>query len=247
MIASLSMYARPETAAAIGNLWALTLENVVAAGVDAPVVLTQNTDPMSVWTDPALVLSQTCGMPYRKFLHGKVQLIGTPHFDLQECPAGHYFSVFVVRKEDPRKSLAEFDSARFAFNEENSQSGFAAPLNHAAPLGVTFGDRIRSGGHTKSAEMVANNTADIASLDAVTWKLIKRYDSFASNLRVLERTNPTTPALPFITSLANDPVVIRTAFATALKTLPDEQKQTLCLLGLTQIPATDYLCIPNPT
>jgi ABC-type phosphate/phosphonate transport system substrate-binding protein len=95
--------------------------------------------------------------------------------------------------------------------------------------------------------MVANNTADIASLDAVTWKLIKRYDSFASTLRVLERTNPTTPALPFITSLANDPVVIRTALATALKTLPDEQKQTLCLLGLTQIPATDYLCIPNPT
>ena len=56
MIASLSMYARPETAAAIDNLWALTLENVVAAGVDAPVVLTQDTGPMSVWTDPALVL-----------------------------------------------------------------------------------------------------------------------------------------------------------------------------------------------
>ena len=91
MIASLSMYARPETAAAIDNLWALTLENLVAAGVDAPVVLTQNTDPMSVWTDPALVLSQTCGMPYRKFLHGKVQLIGTPHFDLQECPSRTLF------------------------------------------------------------------------------------------------------------------------------------------------------------
>ena len=246
MIASLSMYARPETATAINNLWELTLENVVAAGVDAPVVLTQDTDPMSVWTDPKLVLSQTCGMPYRKFLHGKVQLIGTPHFDLKDCPAGHYFSVFVVRKEDPRKSLAEFDSARFAFNEKNSQSGFAAPLNYAAPFGVTFGERIQSGGHTKSAEMVANNMADIASLDAVTWELIKRYDDFASDLRVLERTNPTTPALPFITSLANDPAVILDALTAALKTLPHEQKQTLCLLGLTQIPAADYLCIPNP-
>ena len=31
MIASLSMYARPETTAAIDNLWALTLEKLVAA------------------------------------------------------------------------------------------------------------------------------------------------------------------------------------------------------------------------
>ena len=101
MIASLSMYARPETADAVKNLWALIRGNLTTAGVDAPMVLTQDTNPMSVWTDSGLVLSQTCGMPYRKFLHGKVQLVGTPQLDLPDCTAGHYFSVFVVRKGCP--------------------------------------------------------------------------------------------------------------------------------------------------
>ena len=246
MIASLSMYARPETADAVENLWALIRGNLTTAGVDAPIVLTQDTNPMSVWTDPGLVLSQTCGMPYRKFLHGKVQLVGTPQLDLPDCTAGHYFSVFVVRKDDPRQTLVEFDNARFAYNEENSQSGLAAPLNYATLLGVTFGNRIQSGGHIKSAEMVAFNTADIASIDAVTWELIKRYDGFVSDLRVLDRTKPTTPTLPFITSMAHDPAVIRDALASALANLPNEQKQRLCLCGLVQIPANDYLRIPNP-
>lgn len=246
MIANLSMYARSETATAIADLWALIRKNLGAVGVDAPLVLSQDADLMSVWTNPALVLSQTCGMPYRKFLHDKVQLVGTPHFDLPDCPAGHYFSVIVVRKDDPRQTLADFDTARFAYNEENSQSGFAAPFNHVTLQGITFGERIQSGGHTKSAELVAQNKADIASIDAVTWELIKRYDAFAADLRVLERTTPTTPALPFITSLAHDPMVIRDALTSALDTLSDEQKQTLCLRGLVQIPATDYLNIPNP-
>jgi ABC-type phosphate/phosphonate transport system substrate-binding protein len=246
MIANLSMYARPETATAIADLWALTRKNLRVVGVDAPLVLSQDADLMSVWTNPALVLSQTCGMPYRKFLHDKVQLVGTPHFDLPDCPAGHYFSVFVVRKDDPRQRLTDFDTARFAYNEENSQSGFAAPFNHVAPQGITFGDRIQSGGHTKSAELIALNRADIASIDAVTWELIKRYDAFSADLRVLERTKPTTPALPFITSLTHDPVVIRNALASALNRLPEEHKRALFLRGLVQISATDYLNIPDP-
>lgn len=246
MIASLSMYARPQTASAIADLWTPIRENLSAAGVDAPLALTQDTDPMSVWTDPEMVLSQACGLPYRKFLHGKVHLVGTPHLDLPDCPAGHYFSVFVVRKDDPRDTLAEFDTARFAYNEENSQSGYAAPLNYAIPSGVTFSNRIQSGGHTNSAEMVAHDQADIASIDAVTWELIKRYDTFASDLRVLDRIRPTTPTLPFITSLIHDPDVIRNALEKALNSLPDAQKQVLCLRGLVKIPAADYLSIPNP-
>jgi len=46
--------------------------------------------------------------------------------------------------------------------------------------------------------------------------------------------------------MAHDPAVIRDALASALANLPNEQKQRLCLCGLVQIPANDYLSIPNP-
>lgn len=246
MIANLAMYARPETSKSIDRLWVLIRGNLCAAGMNAPELLSQDADLMTTWTDPGLVLSQTCGMPFRKFLHDKVQLVGAPHFDLSDCPAGHYYSTLVVHKDDPRKTLMEFASTRLAFNEENSQSGFAAVFNHAISHGVGFASRVPSGSHAESAQMVAKGQADIASLDAVTWELIQRYDACAADLRVLENTTPTTPALPFITSSTHDPKAVYDALEKAIAALPRADKSILCLKGVIRIPAAEYLKIPNP-
>jgi ABC-type phosphate/phosphonate transport system substrate-binding protein len=246
MIASLPMYARPELNDAIAYLWDLIRKNLNDKDINAPEILSQDAEDLSSWLDPGLVLSQTCGMPYRNVLHGKVQLVGTPDYDLPDCPPGHYFSAIVVRKDDPRSTLKNYAQATFAYNMENSQSGFAAPLNHAAAHGVSFPNRVVSQGHLKSAEMVANGQADIAAIDAVTWMLIERHEAFASKLRVLERTTPSTPALPLITSLTLDADQIYDAVKQAIQDLPQDMRDAMFLKGIMKISASDYLNIPNP-
>ncbi|MDB3911646.1 PhnD/SsuA/transferrin family substrate-binding protein [Paracoccaceae bacterium] len=246
MIASLPMYARPELDYAISLLWDLIRKNLSKKGIPAPITLSQDAEDISSWLDPGLVLSQTCGMPYRNILHGKVQLVGTPNYDLPNCLPGHYFSAIVVRKNDPRLLLKDYDQAVLAYNMEVSQSGYAAPLNHAAAQGIHFPNRVESHGHLKSAEMVVSGKADIAAIDAVTWMLIERHEAFASKLRVLERTTPTTPVLPLITSLALDADQIFDAVKQAIQDLPQDMRDDMLLKGIVKIPASEYLNIPNP-
>ena len=77
------------------------------------------------WLDPGLVLSQTCSLPFRTALHDYVALVAAPVTNL-DCPAGYYFSTLIVRADDRRKSLKDFDNAHLAINEPASQSGWAA-------------------------------------------------------------------------------------------------------------------------
>ena len=246
MIASFPMYARPELEDTIAQFWELTRKNLNKKGIRAPISLSQHAEDIDSWLDPSLVLSQTCGMPYRNSLHGKVQLVGTPIYDLPNCLPGHYFSVIVVGKDDPRLTLKDYSQSVFAYNMEISQSGYAAPLNHAAAKGICFPNRIKSHGHLKSAEMVANGEADITAIDAVTWMLIERYDAFASDLRVLERTTPTTPVLPLITSLTLNADQIHDAVKRAIQDLSQNMRDDMLLTGITKIPPSEYLNILNP-
>lgn len=242
MIASLPMYDRPETATALDRLWAEMRRRLPG---DAPEALTRGGDPWTDWTSPALLLSQTCGYPYRARLHGAVQLLGAADCALPDCPPGHYNSVFVVRADDPRTSPRDFAQARLAFNEPLSQSGWAAPQNHAAAEGFGFGRAVRTGGHLKSARAVASGHADIAALDAVTWRLISRFDRFADGLRVLTRTAP-TPALPFITGASQDADAVRSALEGAIAAIGPAARDTLSLHALVRLPKSAYLAVPNP-
>jgi ABC-type phosphate/phosphonate transport system substrate-binding protein len=185
-------------------------------------------------------------MPYRNFLHGKVQLVGTLDYDLPDCAPGHYFSEIVVRKDDPRPTLKDYVHGIFVYNMKNSQSGFSAPLNHAVAQGLNFSTTVEAHGHLESAKMVASGQADIAAIDAVTWRLIERHEVFASKLRILEPTKPITPALPLITSLALDADQIYDAVKQAIRDLPEEIRDAMLLKGVVKIPASDYLSVPNP-
>lgn len=239
MIASLPMYDRPETAGAHDRLW----QGVRKQLGHGPPRLTRSPDLWEQWQSPDLLLSQTCGYPYRARLHDKVGLVGTPVYDI-EAPPGYYYSVFVARKSDQRE-LAGFRDAKFAYNEALSQSGWAAPQNHAAALGFAFSCAQRSGGHLQSARLVAEEHADIAAIDALTWKLICRYEPFATRLRVLERTAP-TPALPYITAKTRKAPPLYTALRAAIAKLAPEDRETLGLKSVTRIEPAAYLEVPNP-
>ena len=247
MIASLGMYDRAETAGAHDRLWAGIRDNLRRAGMAAPDALTRGAQAYwQAWTAPDLTLSQTCGYPFRTRLHGQVTLIGSPDYGLPDCPPAHYYSVYIARKDDPRVDLAAFDQASFAYNEPMSQSGWAAAQNHAAALGLHFPPGLESGGHRLSARAVAEGRADLAAVDAVTWALILRYDDFAQGLRVVARTEPPTPVLPYIAATGVDAAAYFSAVQDAIAGLSQSDRETLMLRGLVRIDSSVYLAVPNP-
>ncbi len=242
MIAHLGMYDRPETAAANDRFWT-AIKTQLGYGPDS---LTRGlADYWPVWNSPDLLFSQTCGMPYRTRLHGNVQLIGTPDYGLDSCPPGYYRSILVARADAADTSLAAFDGLRMAYNDDLSQSGWAAPMTHLQSQGLRPGSLVQSGGHAASARAVAEGRADFAALDALTWEMLKTYDRFTDALTVIAQTEP-TPTLPFITALGRNAAEIADAIDIAIRALEPKDRALLHLKGLVRIPAQDYLAIPTP-
>lgn len=246
MIASLGMYDFGPALAANDRFWALIRDGLRSGGIDAPDTLTRGEGAYwGAWQSSDLILSQTCGYPFRARLHDRVTYVGTPDYGVEGAPPGFYRSVFVARRDDPRTSLAEFDGAGFAYNEALSQSGWAAPQVHAARAGLRFRPVVQTGGHRLSALAVAEGRADIAALDAVTHALMLGSDPLADQLRVIAATDP-TPGLPLITGPGRNPEPIFRAIDQAIAALLPSDRATLRLNGLVRIPVAHYLAVPNP-
>ncbi len=92
---------------------------------------------------------------------------------------------------------------------------------------------------------MAEGRADIAAIDAVTWRGIARWDAAAAQLRVLARTDP-TPGLALAAPRGADAGPLRAAVAEAVDGLSADDRNTLGLHGIVAIPAQDYLAVPVP-
>lgn len=241
MHASLPMYDFGAVRGATDRFW----QAIRTALGQGPKDLIRGMNVWEAWARPDLLLSQTCGLPYRSCLHGTVTLVGTPDYGLPGCAPGEYYSVFLTRADDPRSTLSEFEGARYAVNSATSQSGWAGPILYARDQGVRFGENLRSRAHMASAQAVADGVADIAGIDAVSWHFIQAEQGFDGALKVIDQTPP-TPGLPYITALDRDPAPIHTAIAEAITALSDDDRTELCLKGLAQIPAEAYLAVPAP-
>lgn len=243
MIASLPMYATPQTAPANARLWARIRDALRNLSVTAPDQLTLVPgDLMTHWRDPALVLSQTCGLPLRAALWDDVTLVGTPDYGLSDSPAGHYHSVIIARADDTRTQLSTYAKARFAFNEPMSQSGWAA-LALEAPH-ILSGPLIRTGSHRASMMAVRAGLADFAAIDAVTWRLITAAGE-GVDCQVVHRTKP-TPGLPFIAAKGQDPSLTFDAIKDAINAMSDADRCILGLHDIIAIPRAAYDLPPPP-
>lgn len=245
MIASLPMYDRPETAAANDRLWCAIARHLRQEGVDAPAALDRTTGLWEAWQSPDLLLSQTCGLPFRARLHPTVTLVATPVCDVAGVSPGHYHSVLVARRGDPRRGLADFAGATLAVNDPLSQSGWAAPAAEAAALGIAFGSLRLTGAHRASAAAVAEGAADLAAIDALSWEMIRRWDAPAAALAEIGTTRP-TPALPWVTARADLAPLLARALAAAIAGLSAGDRRCLCLAGALQLAPEAYLAIPIP-
>ncbi|MFO7921719.1 MAG: PhnD/SsuA/transferrin family substrate-binding protein [Nioella sp.] len=245
MHASLPMYDRAELRPATDAFWALSRDALRARGLDAPDALTRGAaSPWDLWTSPDLLLSQTCGLPLRARLHEAVQLVCTPDFGLPGCPFGHYSSVLVTRRDLADTPLDRL-LPRPAANEALSQSGWGALCAHAARHGLTPRRPILTGGHAASARAVLEGRADLAAIDAQTWRLLQRHEPDLAALHEYARTAP-TPALPLITAKGRDPAPILAALEAALAALPEHHRAALGLRGFARLPLGDYRALVIP-
>ena len=240
MIASLGMYDMPHQRGAHDRLWS-GIRDALGYGPDQ---LSRGGDARGEWQSPDLLLAQTCGLPYRARLHDSVTLVGTPHYDLRDCPPGYYFSYLIRRSDDTRPLEILAKQGLMAFNDPLSQSGWAAPLDHLN--GHKPANTMQTHGHVASIEAVRQHEADFAAIDALTYILwADAHPEHSVQIETFDRTNP-TPALPYITARDRDPAPIAAAIQTAIDALSHADRQALHLKGLVYIPASAYLALPIP-
>ena len=181
MIAALPMYHRVETRGPLAELWSGIRADLARLwgrprSFRLPDRLTEPKDLMTHWGAGNLLLGEICGMPYRTHFRNRVAYVGSLDLGLEGCPPGHYNSVLIVRRDETRTAPADWPALRLAVNGRDSQSGWAAPHEAAASLKTRFGDEVVTGAHRASARAVVEGQADIAAIDANTWRLMRRFD-----------------------------------------------------------------------
>jgi ABC-type phosphate/phosphonate transport system substrate-binding protein len=206
--AAFPMYDFPHLEEAHNLLWnsiARILEDANVA--DVPKELTRGKNLNEVWTDPRMLLSQTCGFPLAKDLKTSVRLVATPKYKVHGCRRARYRSFIVVRADEAALNLSDMRGKRCAINEWSSNSGMNAFRAAIAPLacGEPFFDSVVvSGSHLESLRSVAERRADVAAIDCVSFAHIKTFAPHLTDaVKVLCWTRE-SPALPFVTSGATD-------------------------------------------
>ncbi len=245
MIASLPMYDWPETEGANDRFWGLIRAQLRRDGVYPPSRLDRENGREAVWHSGEVLLSQTCGLPFRAGLHIRLQLVGSPDTGLPGCEPGYYCSVLVAAGKDARTRFEQFAGSRLAYNGIDSQSGWAAPVAEADDRGIAFGSYLETGSHLRSAEAVCRGDAEIAALDPASWQLIQRFRDWSRQLRVVGRTSA-TPGLPFVTSYPRLASALFRAVDAAAKALDPRDRELVPCRGLVRIPEDEYMRLPLP-
>ncbi|WP_334046584.1 phosphate/phosphite/phosphonate ABC transporter substrate-binding protein [Burkholderia cepacia] len=211
-IAVLPMYnVTPRHAALWRALLRDALDAFAKAGGPAGVALPDAPfdDLHALWRRDDLLLSQTCGYPYRMLgLRGVVRLIATPAFDADGCDGARYSSVLVVSAHvhaGGTTTLAACRGLRAALNGDDSHSGMNAFRHAVAPHahdGHFFGSVTPVGSHVNVLRALASGDADCGAIDCVTFAYIRdALPDLLKDIRVIG-TTASAPGLPFIASRA---------------------------------------------
>ena len=232
------MYDRPVNRAAHDALWALIRDGLRHRGIAAPDALDRRTSHQRGWERPDLVLGQICNLPLRRLFWNKVTIIGASDYGLGHCPPGHYRSHFIAHRDaDP--AIIQDRSLRFAVNERWSWSGYGAPQAWAQCTSGPFTTIIETGSHDASLAMVAAQKADLAAIDAQTWRQQCQDTPATRTVKIIGHT-ASSPGQTFITRLGEDPEPYRAAVSEAIATLEPQFREVLGLRAITVLPENAY-------
>lgn len=232
MIASLGMYDPPHLHSVNDEFWS----HIRRALTYGPDHLTRNRPLPEIWRDRDMLLSQTCGRPYRLGLWQHVTLVGTPDYGLEDCTAGYYYSVIIT----PRTGGAPEGS--IAINGADSQSGWAALYDHLTAQSMHPTSVTVTGSHAASITAVAQRHAQMAAIDAQSFRILQDHHPDIQNVTVIART-PERPALPFITAQHRSRDRVRAALEHAVA--HSDAAQILGIRAIIDITHERYLAIPD--
>lgn len=245
--AALPMYDWPEVSPAWDRLWALVRTELAAHGLEAQRGLQRGPDHETQWTDPQLLLGQTCGWPFVSRLRDSVVPFARFDFGLGGRP-GDYHSVFITRNgEDPADLIAD-DDAAIAMNSWESQSGFRALSElYAAPASLPPSRVLVTGGHRNSIRAVAAGEAQLAAIDAQSFRLALVNEPAAAMVKVVGRSSD-VPGLPLITAVAFAARAgdLFAATGAALDKLSAEDRTALGIRAVVPAMAEDYAVLTRP-
>lgn len=134
-----------------------------------------------------------------------LELLASPVLDAKEFGGRPvYTSHLVVQQDSSFIDAATLRSATVAYNDAMSLSGYHILHMWLSKLGedtAFFGEWLASGGHEKSAELIAAGVADVAAIDVGVWLRLQRdRPELAKKLRVLgaDCQLPHVPIQPFV-------------------------------------------------
>jgi ABC-type phosphate/phosphonate transport system substrate-binding protein len=241
-VAFLPMYAVRGTCHHASTLWSCLRNSIRNSGIEAPEDVSDFSPRLDGWLHPDLILGQTCGLPYISKLCDKVELVGTPDYGVEGCPPGFYHSTLISSSADPRQHLSEFLGGTLALNGPDSQSGYGAMMQAAAPWtrqGRFFHRAIHTGSHEASMRLVASGLADIAAIDSVTWRISRQFDPDTAGLKAIGTTAP-TPGLPFIAASRKSEANLFDAVRAGVMALPEEVRSAFGLKDVLPFRRGDY-------
>ncbi|NIE62801.1 PhnD/SsuA/transferrin family substrate-binding protein [Burkholderia sp. Ax-1719] len=241
-------------------LWRALLRDTLAAfsqaggprEVDLPAALPD--DLLTLWRRPDLLLSQTCGFPYRMLgVADSVHLLATPAFDADGCEGACYRSTIVVSArawDAGAVSLAACRGLRAACNGPDSHSGMNALRHAVAPLARDerfFSSVVWVGSHLNALRALGAGEAEVAAIDCITLAYVR--DALPERLRDIRTIGMSAPApgLPFVASRSlpdQQAALLRDALDTAVAADP-QRAQTLRLRGFVRLAASDYARIEH--
>ena len=236
-IATLPMYLFPDNKKAHDMLWSLIYHYLLEANfTNIPSALSQHED--AIYHHGNLLLSQICGYPFVNSYDDILSLIGTPCYHIP-AKVGNYFSYIITHKNNINKPIN-----RIAINCKTSQSGYHTLLQYCQENTIKIYDDmiIITESHLESVNIIEDNRADIAAIDAVTMSLLQQfYPQNYTNIKIITQTKETL-GLPFVTAKKYDDKkdIIFDALRQAIHQLDDIYQQQLLLYDCVQTNKNDY-------
>lgn len=207
-LASLPMYDVPFVRPHVDMLWQGLAKALKQAGVQGvPAGLERSRDMYAQWSDPRLLLSQSCGYPLTHEFKDKLRYLATPCYDAPFCEGSDYTSLIVVRQDSVFSVFSDLRGTVAGVNNPDSHSGMNILRYMAAPLsesGRFFSRVVETGAQLASLESIQKKEIDVAAVDTVSFALCRKHDpARVDGLRIL-CAGPPAPALPFVTSAVTD-------------------------------------------
>ena len=201
----------------------------------------------AVLNNPSLWFGQTCGYPLVTAFRDTLTPISVPIFDVEGCDHKFYSSLLIVSKNSAFSKLEECKGSRAVINTSDSNSGMNV-LRHAVAAfnqqGTFFSEIQLSGSHLQSLTEVANQRADIAAIDCVSYRfIVDAWPELAARVKSVGFTAKTC-GLPFVIpklrTINNNGENITECLNQALSLLDDKLKNRLHLKGFEYIDIDEY-------